>query len=84
MKLYIAPNGECQGIYDETLELRSLGRSQISRASHVEPTQDGHWTADLAPVGGPMLGPFPSRSQALSAEIVWLSKWIRNRHDGHS
>jgi hypothetical protein len=76
MKLYISPDGDCQAIYDETLPLRSLGQTQIRRASHVESTPDGHWTADLSPVGGPCLGPFPVRSQALAAELAWLAEWL--------
>ena len=33
---------------------------------------DGRWFADLAPVGGPRLGPFPRRGAALNAESEWL------------
>ena len=50
----------------------SLGTVNIRRASHVEPTTEGRWTADLSPVGGPMLGPFALRSEALDAEQQWL------------
>ncbi len=32
----------------------------------------GFWYADLAPVGGPVLGPFLKRSTALEAELDWL------------
>jgi hypothetical protein len=43
----------------------------------VEPTLDGRWTADLAPVHGPVLGPFSSRSEALTAERHWLeAHWL--------
>ena len=58
MKLYFSTSGDCSAIYDESLDLRTLGRPEISRASHVEPTIDGQWTADLPPVHGPTLGPF--------------------------
>ena len=30
------------------------------------------WTANLAPVGGPVLGPFARRGDALAAEVAWL------------
>jgi len=30
------------------------------------------WEADMAPSGGPVLGPFPSRRQALKKERRWL------------
>ena len=77
MKLMISPQGDCQAIYDELLQLHSLGKLRIRRASHVEPTSDGEWTADLSPVDGPLLGPFPSRSAALKAERQWLEQhWL--------
>lgn len=30
------------------------------------------WWADMAPVGGPVLGPFDGRQQALDEEVAWL------------
>jgi hypothetical protein len=59
-------------LYDESLDLAALGQLSIARASPVEPTAEGQWTADLSPVMGPTLGPFPSRSAALAAEAAWL------------
>jgi len=32
------------------------------------------WAADLAPVGGPVLGPFARRADALAAEVAWLKE----------
>ena len=50
---------------------------RIARGSHVEPTVDGQWTADLSPVNGPVLGPFRCRSDALVAERQWLEEhWL--------
>ena len=64
-------------LYGEELDLHALGRLEIQRGSHVEPTDDGQWTADLSPVAGPVLGPFPSRSLALDAEREWLERnWL--------
>lgn len=51
--------------------LSALGNAHTCRASHVEPAGNA-WTADMAPVGGPVLGPFPLRSDALAAERNWL------------
>lgn len=59
---------------DHLEELSKLGTT--SRASHVEPTSNGMWTADLSPVNGPTLGPFTTRAEALSAEITWLKEHI--------
>ena len=80
MKLYISAGGNCTAIYDESLDLHALGRPEISRASHVEPTAEGQWTADLSPVAGPLLGPFATHSQALDAEVAWLHVWLDNQH----
>ena len=80
MELYISVGGKCRSIFDETLDFRSLGELKIRRASHVEPTREGKWTADLRPVDGPILGPFSTRSQALDAEVAWLRMWFDNLH----
>lgn len=77
MQLVITSDGTLRCVYDEAVDLSSLGRSVISRASHVEPDRDGFWHADLSPVGGPVLGPFTQRSAALVAERGWLeTHWL--------
>ena len=77
MQLNVASSGSVRCVYGEELDLSSIGAMTISRGSHVEPTADSHWTADLSPVNGPLLGPFPSRSEALSAERRWLNEhWL--------
>ena len=77
MQLVIDPTGGVRCLYDETLPLADFGRLNIARGSIVEPTAAGHWTADLSPVGGPLLGPFTTRSQALDAEREWLeTHWL--------
>ena len=64
---------------DEILTLLELGDFSTKRASHVEPsrvrkgmTELSAWTADMSPVGGPILGPFSFRYEALKAERDWL------------
>jgi len=76
MNLSIAADGTISCIYSEELDLQELGKVQIKRASHVEPTEEGKWTADLTPVGGPVLGVFATRSEAIAAEITWLDNWL--------
>ena len=77
MQLVIQPDGAVRAIYSEEIELESLGRPRIVRASHVEPDDQGQWTADLSPIDGPVLGPFLKRSQALEAERKWLEEhWL--------
>ncbi len=77
MLLVVDRAGQVRCVYDEAIDLATLGRVEITRASHVEPDPGGHWLADLRPVGGPVLGPFPRRSAALEAEAVWLEgNWL--------
>jgi len=77
LHLAIDPGGVIRCLYDEALDLAALGPLEITRGSHVEPTPDGQWTADLAPVNGPQLGPFPTRTTALAAEREWLAAhWL--------
>jgi hypothetical protein len=77
MVVIIDSRGSCRLIYDESLDLNSMGEFSIQRASHVEPTATGAWRADLSPVGGPKLGPFAKRSDALAAETTWLTQnWL--------
>ena len=78
MQLIIGPSGTIRCIYDEAIDLRSLGSLVIERASHVEPDAEGRWWADLQPSHGPLLGPFTFRSEALHAEKVWLETHILN------
>ena len=71
----IAQDGTISFIYyDQLVPLLHAGTAAIRRVSHVEPTRTGQWTADLTPVGGPILGPFVLREQALQAETTWLSQ----------
>ena len=80
MQLLIATSGSVRCLYDEALDLAALGALTIRRASYVEPDEAGRWLAALSPVGGPVLGPFACRSQALAAEREWLeAHWLRPR-----
>jgi hypothetical protein len=77
MQMIITPDGNAKCLYGEELNLHALGQLIIQRGSHVEPTEVGLWTTDLSPVGGPLLGPFAERSQALGAERKWLEEnWL--------
>ena len=77
MDLLILPDGTVRAIYAEEIDLGLLGSPSITRASHVEPDEQGRWITDLSPVGGPVLGPFHQRSDALMAEQLWLeSNWL--------
>ena len=77
MQILIDPSGMVRCLYGEAIDLATLGPLQIARASHVEPTADGQWLADLSPISGPVLGPFVCRSEALTAEEDWITEhWL--------
>ena len=50
MELGVDVDGGVRCIYAEVLDLRALGKLQITRASHVEPDSDGNWWDDMGPV----------------------------------
>ena len=71
--IFVKPDGTVEFLYEDGLRpLLDLGPATIARASQVEPTPDGRWTADLSPRNGPVLGPFTLRQAALDAERAWL------------
>ena len=76
-ELIIGLGGNVRMIYSELIEAHALGDPKIERGSHVEPDQNGLWSADLSPIKGPKLGPFLVRSRAIEAEIAWLREfWL--------
>jgi hypothetical protein len=75
MDLIVDPKGRVRGLYSEEINYHVLGEVTVSRASYVEPDRDGIWWADLALMGGPRLGPFARRSEALAAEARWLETY---------
>lgn len=68
MNIYVRPDGTCQAVYDEAIDLAELGDTTIRRASHVEPVPLG-WTAYIWSPAKVRLGPFNKRSEAIRAEI---------------
>ena len=85
MLLVVDAQGAVHCVYGELIDLASLGQMSIRRASRVEPDAEGRWWAELAPVGGPALGPFARRGQALEAEKAWLEEhWLPTSARGGS
>ena len=72
MVVVIDSTGTVTTLYTELFDLATLGAQSIARASHVEPDAEGNWFAHV--VDGPTLGPFPRRSDALAAEVAWLTE----------
>lgn len=75
-EIVIMPDGTIHFLYYDNLKpLLKIGKSKVRRASNIDPTKDGqHWFVDLAPVGGPKLGPFDTRDIAIHEEVSWLNK----------
>jgi hypothetical protein len=73
MQMIVGTDGTVRMIYADEMApvLAAMGEVTVKRASHVEPAPGG-WAADMAPVGGPVLGPYALRSEALAAEVQWL------------
>lgn len=72
MVVVIDPVGTVTALYTERFDLAALGAQKIARASHVEPDATGNWFAQI--IDGPTLGPFALRSDALTAEVAWLTE----------
>lgn len=73
----VVRGGRLQAVYDDRLLgvlTRTCSTWNTVRASHVEPAGGGAWTADMGPVGGGVLGPYPRRADALAAEQAWLRR----------
>lgn len=70
------PDGTLSFVWsDDLADLAQHGTASIVRVSEVEPDASGRWWANLSRIGGPMLGPFVKRGEAIAAELEWL----RNR-----
>ena len=74
----VQPDGSVTMLYGDALaglvrEGHGPTSAKVRRASTVLPCDEGDgWTADLAVVRGPRLGPFPTYQEAVDAEIGWL------------
>jgi hypothetical protein len=76
MQIVFDQSGTAKTIYTEQIDLNQLGKVTHTRASHVEPDENGKWVADLSLVGGPKLEPCELRSEAVKSEIGWLENNI--------
>lgn len=87
-ELIVNEDGSLQAIFsDDLVGLFALGHARTRRASNVEPYRDG-WSADMSPVGGPVLlapgrVPFRTRAAALRAEVRWLKARMARRRLDH-
>ena len=70
--IIIRPNGTAEWTHSDELNfLKAATPTSTRRVSDVEPEGDS-WTANMYRIGGPLLGPFPTREAALRAERLWL------------
>jgi hypothetical protein len=76
MELRVEPGGVVRCLYAEAIDLAALGALSIRRASHVEPDEQGHWWADMSPMGGALLGPLcgaPHNGPYVAKFVMWSS-----------
>lgn len=69
-------DGCIKHIYNEDIDLSSIGEQQVKRASVVDPEDNGKWFADLSLSGGQKVTGFDKRSDALKYEINYLEENI--------
>ena len=75
IEVSIDEDGGAKAIYsDELAEYFAETGAKITRASSVEPGLDGKWTVDLTVSGGPVVGGFRLRDDALKYEVEWLKE----------
>lgn len=73
MIIHVSADGKLTFVYDDDCaELLREGNAQVTRASRIEPwgQQGGEWFAEI--YGGPTLGPFALRREAIAAEVAWI------------
>ena len=69
-------NGEIKYIYNESIDLDSIGNKVIKRASFVEP-EGSNWFVDLSPLGWNIkVKGFKTRSEAINYEINYIENNI--------
>lgn len=75
IRLTIDSEGNGKAIYsDDLADYFAATGAKITRASSVEPGPDGKWVVDLTVSGGPVVGGFKLREDALRFEVDWLEK----------
>ena len=73
LRVTVSPGALVRFLYTDSLSgLLNIGEATIKRASMVEPNKANLWVADMSPSGGPKIGPFVLRDDALVAEHEWL------------
>ena len=68
IKLVVGVPGGVRCIYDESFDLRALGKLQITRASRAEPDAVGFLWAEVGAAGGPARRPLRTARELLLGE----------------
>lgn len=78
LSINISRDGTVYCLAEPELEgLLQSGNSTIQRASFLTQREDGQWMGHLLPIGGPLLGPYPTREGAVNAEREWITaNWL--------
>lgn len=79
MGVYISPDGTLRFVWDDKLQiLTDLGQCNSVRVSDVE-SIGSRWYADLRRIGGPRLGPFALRSDAIRSEVQYIEGRLKRQ-----
>lgn len=68
-------DGKVRHIYTEKFD-QIEGKTNVTRASHVEPDESGGWKVDFSPIGGEVVAGFKKRSEALQYEEGVVNEWL--------
>lgn len=73
MCFLIKDDGDVDCLYTDKINLKEIGKLDVSRASTVEWDNDIQgWVVDIL-IDGHKIGPFDSREDALCAEVEYLN-----------
>lgn len=67
MRILINRDGTLKMIYTDSVDVRDMGDSEITRVGRVEPTEECMWRVD---VRGEEVGRYSLREEALRAEVA--------------
>jgi hypothetical protein len=74
--IIVVEGGIVKYLYNENFEPIE-GKTTITRASHVEPEENGKWSVDLSPINGEVVKGFDKRSDALKYEEGRVNQWLQ-------
>ena len=76
-QILIKKNGDLQCLYTDNVDLRKLGKLEVTRASNVEfDSTNGTWSVRLVETGKIIGSGFIKRKDAINYEIDYLNSTL--------